>query len=166
MDIRTADYLVQQHELFMGYAAADPRVPRYLEAAGHFEFGPQRVPIRLNGAEGDRILDAWSQGDEHLGYASQWKELYGFVENLRQNRPDLATRVFVVRYEDLCSRPRQTMGRILEHIHVDPKDAARTFEKLDDISKPQHVPELADNQQSAVWAEVATIAATYGYPDK
>ena len=158
--------LVRQHELFSSYAASDPRVPRYLEAAGHFEFGPQRVPIRLDRVEGDRILDAWAQGNEYLGYAIQWKELYGFVNSLLQSRPDLASRILLVRYEDLCSLPRETLGRILDHIDVDPKDAARTFERLDGISKSPHVPELPDNQRSAVWAEVAAIAATYGYPDK
>lgn len=58
--------LVRQYQLSSSYAAADARVPRYLEAAGHFEFGPQRIPIRLSAVQGDRILEAWAHGDEYL----------------------------------------------------------------------------------------------------
>ena len=96
--------LVRQQALFSRYAAEDARVARYLAAAGHFEFGPQRVPIRLNVDEGDRILAAWSRGDEYLGYSIQWKEIYGFVESLRRTNPAVAQQMVIIRYEDLCDQ--------------------------------------------------------------
>ena len=155
--------LVRQHELFSSYAAADTRVPRYLEAEGHFEFGPQRVPIRLDSTEGDRILDAWSRGDEYLGYSIQWKELYGFVRRLQTADPDIARRITVVRYEDLCAQPEATMGQILEAIEVASEDAASVWKQLQRVSESQHVPSLGDDTQRAICVEVGDVAEAYGY---
>jgi len=59
--------LVRQHRLFCTYAREEPRVPRYLAAAGHFEFGPQRMPIHLSQSESKRTRERWRAGDEHGG---------------------------------------------------------------------------------------------------
>jgi hypothetical protein len=155
--------LVRQHELFCRYAAADARVPRYLAAAGHFEFGPQRVPIQLDLSEGRRILDAWSRGDEYRGYAIQWKMIYGFVSRLRTSRPDLAERVVITRYEDLCARPEATLQRLLRAIHVEPPRAERVFERLAGVSQSQQAPAWTDEVKQAIWSEVADVAEPYGY---
>jgi hypothetical protein len=155
--------LVRQHQLFSSYAAADARVPCYLEAAGHFEFGPQRVPIRLDAAEGDRILDAWSHGDEYLGYSIQWKEIYAFVETLRTTNPEIARRILVVRYEDLCEQPDAAIRHILQNIEVDLRSAGRVFSQLGNISKSQHTPVLDDGQHRAIRAEVGDVAEVYRY---
>ncbi len=156
--------LVRQHQLFSGYAAADRRVPRYLEAAGHFEFGPQRVPIRFDAVEGDRILEAWSHGDEYLGYCIQWKELYGFVDTLRAAHPAIARRILIVRYEDLCEQPEATMRQILGSIEVELGCAGRLLARLGSISKSQHAPHLDDSQRKAILAEVGDVAERYQYP--
>src|SRR5690606_8102595 len=50
--------LVRQHALFSGYSRDDARVPEYLRAAGHYEFGPQRVPINVDAATTRCVLDA------------------------------------------------------------------------------------------------------------
>ncbi len=155
--------LVRQHQLFCSYAAADARVPRYLEAAGHFEFGPQRRPIRLDGREGDRILEAWSRGDDYLGYSIQWKELYHFVETLRTADRDLARRILVVRYEDLCDQPEATMERLLGDIEVERACASRVLAQLKTVSKSQHIPRLDDGQHRAILAEVGEVAEVFGY---
>lgn len=155
--------LVRQHQLFTSYAAADARVPRYLEAAGHFEFGPQRIPIRLSADQGDRILEAWAHGDEYLGYGIQWKEVYSFVEFLRRTNPAVAQRLVVVRYEDLCEQPEATLRHILQSIEVDVSDAGRVLAKVGDISLSCHTPEIDERQRLALRAELGDIAQTYGY---
>jgi Sulfotransferase family len=103
--------LVRQHHLFREYARTDARVPKYLAAAGHYEFGPQRVPIRFCATQGDRILDAWSRGDEYLGYAIQRAEVYRQVDSLRASDTHLADIIHVVRYEDLCAQPEDRCAR-------------------------------------------------------
>jgi hypothetical protein len=155
--------LVRQHQLFSDYAAADPRVPRYLEAAGHFEFGPQRIPIRIDELQGDRILEAWSRGDDYLGYAMQWVEVYGFVETLRGTSRDLADRILVVRYEDLCQTPDETMRDILDFAELEPTKASRLVERLPSVSKASRAPALTSQQEGTVAAEVESVADLYGY---
>jgi hypothetical protein len=157
------DSLVRQHQRFTEYAKADARVPRYLEAAGHFEFGPQRVPIRLDAAESDRILQAWSRGEEHLGYAIQWKELYGFVQTLRASDPALAERILIVRYEDLCQTPEAILHDVLRHIELDAKYASRVLGQSGKISLSPHAPDLSDEVRAAVLAETHDVARSYGY---
>ena len=155
--------LVRQHELFTRYAADDPRVARYLEAAGHFEFGPQRVPIRYSVEQGDRVMKAWSRGEEYLGYAIQWRAVYDFINTIRTTDPEIARRLLVVRYEDLCEDPRTTMRQILNHINVKEQDAEGVLSQLERISKSTHVPDLNDGLHGAVCEETGDVAEAYGY---
>jgi hypothetical protein len=157
------DSLVRQHQKFSSYAAADPRVPRWLEAAGHFEFGPQRLPIRLREGEGERTTAAWSRGEEHLGYAIQWKEVYGFVAMLRRTNPELAQRILVLRYEDLCDAPETTFHSLLQTLGVDQQSARRALPQLEKVSLSQHAPALDQAAQTAIRAEVEAVAESYGY---
>lgn len=154
--------LVRQHLQFCDYAASDPRVPRYLAAAGHFEFGPQRRPIRLSAAASDRIVQAWSCGEDYLAYSIQWAEIYGFVNALRTN-PDLAAHMLIVRYEDLCAEPDATLRRILDFAGFGLQAASRATVRLDTVSQSTHSPVLEPKLLAAINAEVRTIAMEYGY---
>jgi hypothetical protein len=157
------DSLVRQHRLFSQYAQADARVPRYLEAAGHFEFGPQRAPIRLDPAESERILRAWSRGEEHLGYAIQWKELYGFAHALRAFDPALAQRILIVRYEDLCETPETTLLALLRHIELDAPGADQVLAQSKRIAAPSNPPDLHHEATRQILEETHEIAKCYGY---
>jgi hypothetical protein len=155
--------LVRQHALFSDYAHEDPRVAHYLAAAGHYEFGPQRVPIRLSNESAERIRMAWDSGDNYTGYAIQWADVYRFVDTLRSFPGEWSERVMVVRYEDLCSNPHAVMRAILQHGRLDP--AAFPGEKaFDHIAPPSHgVSELADELRAQVWRETEWVAARFGY---
>src|SRR6185437_15908620 len=96
-----------QHARFMRMAAEDSRIGRYLEAAGHYEFGPQRRPLVFNAGDAEAVRAGWAE-DDRLGYARQWRSVYQFVDDLRRE-PALAERMTVVRYEDLCSDPAGTI---------------------------------------------------------
>lgn len=155
--------LVRQHELFSRYALADARVPKYLAAAGHFEFGPQRIPTRLDANQCERILDAWARGEEYVGYAIQWAEIYRFVDALRKNDSHLADRILVVRYEDLCSEPEAMLRRILHWTGFDLDKARNVFERLDNISESTHAPVMDESLRSAIGADVHEVAKAYDY---
>ncbi|MFM8220393.1 MAG: sulfotransferase, partial [Planctomycetaceae bacterium] len=71
--VEHVDSLVRQHRQFCEYAKADARVAEYLKIAGHFEFGPQRQPLRLDTESLQRTRAAWEAGEEHRGYAVQWR---------------------------------------------------------------------------------------------
>jgi hypothetical protein len=156
--------LVRQHALFSDYARHDPRVPHYLRAAGHYEFGPQRVPIRLTYESGGRIRQAWQCGDDAAGYAVQWAEIYRFVEELRSSRSDLAERILVVRYEDLCDRPHEVIARIFEHAGLEalaPIGAAA----FPHIAAPRDRGELGPSVdlRETIWHATESIAGLFGY---
>ena len=128
--------LMRQHELFTAYAAADARVPQYLRAAGHYEFGPQRVPINVDDASPQRIRDAWAAGDDDLGYAIMWRSVYAHVRRLAQAGGPLAHRIKVVRYEDFCARPRAVLRDLFDFCELT-QGKERLLDTLPEISAPQ-----------------------------
>lgn len=154
--------LVHQHLLFTDYAARDRRVPKYLAAAGHFEFGPQRVPIRVSHEGGDRIERAWTRGDEFAGYAIQWAEIYGYVDSLVTRQDEISRRLVVIRYEDLCAATERTMDRVLQHIGLAPEAALR--ESLDRVSASAFSGgDLDPGIGEIVWNETEAVAQAFGY---
>jgi hypothetical protein len=152
--------LVEQHALFCRYAADDPRVARYLAAAGHYEFGPQRRPIHLDPSRLGQIEEAWRAGDDWRGYARQWAQVYDHVARLCAD-PSLAGRIQVVRYEDACARPQQTVAELLAFTGLG--DAhGRVVAAAGTLSAPSARPENGDTAEQ-VWSEVAPVAVRYGY---
>jgi len=159
------DSLVRQHRLFTRYSEQDERVPEYMRAAGHYEFGPQRVPINLDEGSTARTLAAWAEGDDALGYAVMWRSVYAHVRALLQ-RSDLTKRIRVVRYEDLCANPRSVLEHLFEFCQLN-AGAERLLAELPDISAPK--PErqsLTELQRAQVWRETTQIAEAFGYREK
>lgn len=152
--------LVEQHALFCRYGADDPRVPRYLAAAGHYEFGPQRRPINLDRARLGTIEAAWRAGDDWRGYARQWAEVYAHVARLRAD-PALARRIRVVRYEDACARPQETIADLLAFTGLE-DGQGRVVAAAGSLSAPPEKP-LDPAAATVVWSEVREVAALYDY---
>ena len=151
--------LAKQHQLFLEYAATDQRIEPYLQFAGHYEFGPQRRAIRLNASDGDRTDTAWGQGQEHLGYAIQWSQVYRYVDSLR-HESDLGDRIHVVRYEDFCEQPQQNLTAILQDAELD----ASVLDDLsfDHISRSQRHIKQSDTTEQ-IWRETGLVAQLFGY---
>ena len=156
--------LVRQHRRFSRLALEDARVPQYLRAAGHYEFGAQRVPINVSAAEIGRVEDAWLEGEEYRGYARQWAAIYRYVDELRSSHPEPAERITVIRYEDLCSDPRRALGKLLAATSLVDR-AGCAFAAAKAVAAPAR--ERSDGitavERGAVWEEVAATAAIYGY---
>ena len=150
--------LVQQHELFTAYHAQDRRVAPYLRAAGHYEFGPQRVPINLDLASGRRVLQAWRAGRDDLGYAILWQSVYSHVAELAGG--PLRDRISVVRYEDLCASPVTVLRRLLEFCELE-QGAGALLERLPPLSARPRVP--PGDLDEEIWQETRAIAESFGY---
>jgi hypothetical protein len=159
--ISHVESLTRQHRLFMQYSERDPKVPAYLRAVGHYEFGPQRLAISLREQGARAITQAWDQGQDALGYARQWADVYGFVAGLRSDNPKLAERIRVVRFEDLCGDPEREFRQLLEFTHLDVRADSRALAA--GIVAPAHRVQLPDAEVEACWQAVATIAGEYGY---
>jgi hypothetical protein len=153
--------LVRQHWLFSGYAQTDARIGRYLQAAGHYEFGPQRIPVNLGAGMARETLEHWKTGHEHSGYAVQWQGIYQYALALKET-PALQDRIMIVRFEDLCAEPAATLQRVLEFIAVD--DAAvHAIALATHISQPRSMPDVADASAGAIRHITARAAAALDY---
>jgi Sulfotransferase family len=108
--------LMKQHELFTNAERADPAVLRHMQRCGHFEFGLDRRPIHT-GDEGALAIvrNHWAAGRELEGWAAYWSMIYGYLADLLKRRPDIRAATLLLRYEDLCRSPRETMTQALMH---------------------------------------------------
>jgi hypothetical protein len=155
--------LVRQHRLFSRYSEEDRRVPEYMRAAGHYEFGPQRVPINLDEESGPRILEAWRKGQDHLGYAVMWRSVYTYVRTLTQADSLLAKRIKIVRYEDFCADPKAVLGRLLAFCELS-DGINELLGALPEISAPESALDgMPEIQRDRVWRETAELAGSFGY---
>jgi hypothetical protein len=156
--------LVQQHRRFSWLALEDARVPPYLRAAGHYEFGPQRVPINVSAAGIGRIEAAWRDGDDYRGYARQWATLYRYVDELRSSRSDLAERITIVRYEELCNDPQRSLDELLDATLLeDFSGRARAAAATVAAPSADALNRVTAVQRQAIREEVAAVAPRFGY---
>ncbi len=158
--------LVKQQTLFHRGVATEPRARDHLRRVGHFEFGPDRRPINTGDGERARdVIELWQRGDEVRGWARYWAEIYDHVADLLAADPDLRSAALVVRYEDLCSRPAETLSRVFDHVALD--DAAGLIaEWAGTIARPTYYsPNFSDAERAAIDEETRATAALFGYPD-
>jgi hypothetical protein len=155
--------LVRQHHLFTQYGQQDPRVPHYMRAAGHFEFGPQRVPINLDEETGHHISEAWNAGDDARGYAVLWRHVYEHAYQVGRDSGALGKRIMFVRYEDLCTDTMVTLRRLFEFCELR-SGVSELLANLPPIAAPQSDREEVDAaQRDRIWSETREIAETFGY---
>ena len=152
--------LVRQHQLFCAYASQDARVPAYLAAAGHYEFGPQRRPINADPARIGEIERAWRSGDDYRGYARQWAQVYLHVDRLRREER-LGRRLRVVRYEDACAGGEAVSRELLEFCGLSDPDG-RVRAAAAKLVAPPPEP-VGEREAHAVREEAASVASLYGY---
>ncbi|MGH8223572.1 MAG: sulfotransferase, partial [Woeseiaceae bacterium] len=153
--------LVRQHELFSRYAEADPKVADYLRAVGHFEFGPQRMPLRFSSAGAAKTLAYWQAGNDVAGYAQQWSDVYGAVHELLQANDSLAGHIRLVYFEDLCRSPEEEFASILDFAGLSKPGA---IQRLSQGIHPPSGPDAFDREPFAsAWSIVAGVAGWFGY---
>lgn len=153
--------LVRQHELFKKYAETDPKIPNYLRAVGHYEFGPQRSPIHVTDDGANEIEMAWEKGNESLGYAVQWREVYEYIADIFNRNPELASRLRIVRFEDLCSNPSAKFAQVLDFIGMGADLSAD--QAAEGIEASSHNCNMSHDIRSQCWQVVENVAVRFGY---
>ena len=161
--VAQVESLMRQHRLFTEYSERDNRVPQYLQAAGHFEFGPQRVPVNIDLEHARRIGEAWSRGEDELGYALMWRSIYSHVAALRRASGGLARRIEFIRYEALCADPEGELRRIARFSDIR-HGVDAMLDGIPEISprKPDSV-RLSPRQRTRVWSVAGEAAESLGY---
>jgi len=155
--------LVRQHRLFTQYSREDRRVPHYMRGAGHYEFGPQRVPINLDEESGRRIVEAWNAGDDDLGYAILWRSVYAHARQLARQNESLAKRIVFVPYEDFCAQPVAMLSRLFDFCELT-AGAQDLLGNLPPIAAPEPEREgIKETQRTRIWNETREVAEEFGY---
>ena len=153
--------LVRQHTLFCRYAADDARIAYHLAAAGHFEFGPQRLPIVIDGDDSLATFEAWDLGDSIRGYAIQWKVVYGFVQRLLASQPELAQRLHLIRHEDFCAAPVEQFKGLLQNVQFAIPGTMPPM--LAQVSQSPMASPIDSKQRSVIGDVVGEVASMYRY---
>jgi hypothetical protein len=95
-----------------------------MQRSGHFEFGRDRRPMNLG--DGERVREiqrAWAAGEEVRGWACYWDMVHGHLIRLLEADAQVRAATKVVRFEDLCAAPAETIRAVLDH--CDLPDGAR-----------------------------------------
>lgn len=156
--------LLRQQRRFCERHRADPRALRYMQRAGHFEFGLDRRAIDANDLdEADRIERAWESGREVEGLARLWASTHAYVAGRLQQQPALQQATLLVRHEQLCAQPAQTLRRLFEHcglsVSAEALDAAAAGLRPPKVYEPI----LSDMDRELIRAICGDTAAYFGY---
>ena len=156
--------LMKQHRLFCEGERGNGRALAYMRRVGHFEFGLDLRPINCGDGGAVREIQAlWEAGEEVRGWARYWAMIYGHVADSLDQDPALREAAMVLRYEDLCDRPEETMQRMMEHcgLVIDKAVLARFAGRL----KPPgyYKPDFSESGLAMIAHETRAVSETFGY---
>jgi hypothetical protein len=138
---------------------------RHLQRVGHFEFGLDRRPINVDDVgQSSRVSAAWGRGEELEGWSLYWAQVYGYLADRLATNSALREAALVVRFEDMCRAPEETLQRALTHCQL---DAARAWlsDKAALIRFPSYYrPRFTADELATVERHTAATARRFGYP--
>jgi len=108
--------LMKQHDLFSRGQQHNLRAREHLKRVGHLEFGLDRTPINTgDNSTTQSILNLWNSGEEVRGWARYWNQIYEFLANEITENPLVGNASKIIRFEDLCATPADTIMAVLTH---------------------------------------------------
>jgi hypothetical protein len=158
--------MIKQDRIWAEIEKSDPRQIEIIELTGHHEFGPHQVMANVgNPDELREIRRLFDAGQWGLSRARYWAYVYGFVAKQLQADPELARRVCIVRYEDLCSDSLPTIDRILQHAGLAAEPFAQTREAYSKkLSFPDYYKPVFSAQELAeITTVTGGVAEYFGY---
>lgn len=163
--LRQVASLKRQHERFLRMHRTHPRGLRYMQRAGHFEFGQDRRTIEVDPASTAAIADARRRGAEAEAWARQWAAVYGHVADVLDRSPALRAATMVVRHEDLCGNADAVLRRVFAHCRLDiaPDALAAGATRLH--VPDYYEPDFTDAERQAIADCTRGVAARFGYDD-
>jgi hypothetical protein len=155
---------MKQHRLFLDGQRENPASRRHLRRVGHFEFGADRRPIRIDdGATTAEIIDLWQAGEEVRGWARYWSQVHHYIADLMKHDPALRSAIRIVRYEDLCASPRATLQEVLDHCAL-PARESFLADAAGRLHQPTYYrPRFGAEDLAIIAEETAEAAARFGY---
>ena len=154
--------LIKQHRLFCAGQEKYPRALAHMQHVGHFEFGFDRRAICVGDSLAQEVMQLWDQGEEVRGSARHWASIYGWLYQQLQQDEQLREATTIVRYEELCSDPQETVDTILAHCQLEPTPEITEFAA--GISAPTYYsPEFTEREEAIIVEETASVAERFSY---
>lgn len=128
--------LIKQHRLFCKNLEGNKKAQDHMRRVGHFEFGLDRRPISCNGNDQaiEAVQELWRDGEEVEGQARYWAYLHSRIADQLETDAALREATLVVRYEQLCEHPRDTLKGLFDHAKLSLGEA-----RLDELAgRVQH----------------------------
>lgn len=150
--------LLRQHRLFEMAAHFNPLVGLELDRIGHNEFGPKRLAFNAGGGRVNAVREAFSSGNDVIGYALEWAELYGFVDALMAT---MGHRILIVRHEDLVRDPDVVLSRVSEFLDEPGLDGNWMVRAASEVVAPGRT--SANPSDAVVTEVVGDVARRFGY---
>ncbi len=159
--------LIKQQRLFVAGETAEPRALEHMRRVGHYEFGLDRRPINVgDDAMIDRIAELWRAGHEVEGWAHYWAHIYRHLADTLDADPQLREASLLVRYEDLCVRPREVLQQVFAHSQLDLEPAALEGAATGLHAPTYYRPTFSDDELALIETITRPVAARFGYsPD-
>jgi len=123
-----------------------------------------RRPMNLGDRERVRaIQQAWAAGEEVRGWARCWDMAYSYLSRLLETDARVRAATQVVRFEDLCDAPAETLRTVLAHCAL--PDADRLVgQYAPGISRPEYyTSRFSPEERAVIREETAATASRWGY---
>ena len=155
--------LMRQHHKFKALHEKDDRLAVHMQRVGHFEFGAIRTLVNTGDAERvQEIEQFWNTGEDARGWAKYWASIYSYVAGIIQSQK-LRDRCLVVRYEDLCAAPVETLSILSKHCELEGLTQFSS-DVVSTISLPTYYESSLNRQEvDSIWEETAAIAEKFEY---
>ncbi|MEN8128752.1 MAG: sulfotransferase [Pseudomonadota bacterium] len=156
--------LMKQHKLFYRASAQNKRARDHLRWVGHFEFGLDRIPVNMgNGECIDEVIRLWDENQEVRGWARYWNHIYATVMDQLEADRHLENASIIVRYEDFCRAPVETVQAILAHTEFSPPSSLIN-EFCSRITLPDYYSwSYSDNDLEIIKEETASTFSRLGF---
>ena len=156
--------LMKQHRLFLDGQRDNPAAQRHLRRVGHFEFGTERRPIGIgDGTTTAEIVALWQAGEEVRGWARYWAQIHHYIADLIEQERGLRVAIRIVRYEDLCASPLETLRDMLDHCAL-PAYEPFLSDAAGRLHQPTYYrPRFSDEDLATIAEETAEAAGRFGY---
>ena len=156
--------LMKQHHLFTSGETRYPRSLLQMRAFGHFEFGLDRRVINFgDSAAVSAVERLWIGGEEVRGWARYWSHVYGFLAQRLAANEALRRATLVIRFEDLCWRPEETVCRLAEHCQLPDDEGLRQTLARRLHAPTYYRPSLSAAEATAIEEETFDVASQFGY---
>lgn len=156
--------LMRQQQRFSQGQHNNPRALSFMRRSGHFEFGKDRRPMCLGDPlRAAEISQAWAAGDEVRGLAMYWDMVYGYLGRLFAINERVRKAAFVVRYEQLCNAPSETLRSMFAFCQL--TDVEELVARISSaISYPTYYSScFSDRDRAVIRDETQDTASLWGY---